>query len=35
MLKLGAINKLNEEYENVCNAIKENQYKCPECESDV
>lgn len=35
MLKLGAINKLNEEYENVCNATKENSYKCPECESDV
>lgn len=35
MLKLGAIKKLNDEYENVCNAKKENEYKCPECESDV
>ncbi len=35
MLKLGAIKKFNDEYENVCNAKKENEYKCPECESDV
>ncbi len=35
LLKLGAINKETEKYENICSASKTNKYYCPDCNKSV